>query len=295
MSLEQRGGRVYYYDARRVNGRVVKTYAGSGNAAALLARFDALDREHSRLKAADRRRRDERTAATTAKLRKWLARVDAVVGGAMTAAGWHRPKRGEWRKKRGATMTTLAPTTDAAPSWVSADLRRVAGELDPAVEAKAAKGDRSVADAVAAFLDRPAAVALYGDIGRHVLLRWVRRYAGDNLLLEGALMRQAADLRERLAGPSPSAVELLVAERVVLAWVFAGWAEYQYAALVHELSVKQAEHQLRRMEMANRHLLSACKTLAKVRRARLPEVLALVNLNPMQSESAHSRLTETSL
>jgi hypothetical protein len=73
---------------------------------------------------------------------------------------------------------------------------------------------------------------------------------------------------------------VLLAERVVLAWLFLSWCEDQYAAQLERLSWQESECHTRRIEMAHRSLMSACRTLAKVRRAKLPDVLALVNVSP---------------
>ena len=78
-------------------------------------------------------------------------------------------------------------------------------------------------------------------------------------------------------------LDTLLAERVVLAWLFVHWCEYQYAAQLAKLTWKQSEFHTRRIEMGHRNLLSACRTLAKVKKAKLPDVLALVNVTPPAS------------
>ena len=40
----------------------------------------------------------------------------------------------------------------------------------------------------------------------------------------------------------------------------------------------QAKFHFQRIEMANRNLLAACRTLAKVKKAKLPDVLAVVSV-----------------
>jgi hypothetical protein len=275
MAVEWRNGRAYFYTSQRVGGRVVRKYGGSGQAAVLIGQLAVIERGERVQTAFERKDREARAARLDAKLRAWLARADGLVAAVLQAAGWHRPKRGDWRRKRGAVMN--APVGD---TWDLTAIARAAGALDKETEAKAAKGDKTTLAAVERYLDNPAAVALYGDIGRHALHRWVRRYAGDNLVYQEALLRQARELRERLAGPTPTALDLIVAERVVLAWVFAGWADWQYASCAGDLTIKQADHHLRRVELANRHLLRACRTLASVRRAKLPDVLALVQVRP---------------
>lgn len=275
MALETRKGRTYYYTSERVGGRVVKRYWGGGPAAPAMATLDRLAREERLDATAAVARRRKRNA----KLRGWLEGVARAVGAALTTAGWHQHKR-EWRKKRGATMGQIATTGPLR--WSGPELARDAGDLDKATADKAAKGDTSVVRAVDEFLRKPAAVALWGDIGRRLLQRWVRQYAGSCLTTERAMLAFAADLRDRLAGPNPDALAQLVAERVVIAWVAAAVVEHRYAALLDKLLTLHAQHKLflAQVELMHRNLTSACRTLAKVRRAHLPDVVALVNVNP---------------
>src|SRR5262249_48738237 len=115
MGLECRNGRVYYYSSQRVGRTVVRRYWGSGDLARTIAKLDAITRERRKLRSLQRKDRAARLIGRTAKLRDWLTRMNGVVAEAMTAAGWHLHNRGEWRRKRGATMTTVATTTQ--PRW----------------------------------------------------------------------------------------------------------------------------------------------------------------------------------
>jgi hypothetical protein len=89
MSLEKRGNRSYYYRGKRVNGRFVKEYVARGEEAEALARRDAEER-------ARRKRLEE--------IERNLDQLDEVcnelVEAWMYACGYHRPKRGPWRKRR---------------------------------------------------------------------------------------------------------------------------------------------------------------------------------------------------
>jgi hypothetical protein len=283
LALEFRNGRVYYYASERIGRSVIKRYGASGSLAYALSIFDATGREERKLRAEGRADRVNRLARIRAKLRKWLARVNSLVADALVAEGWHQHNRGEWRRKRGKAMTTGAATI--RPRWHGPELAQLAGTMDPVTAKKAAKGDRSVIAAVEAFLDRPAAVILWGDMGRRVLERWVEKYAGSCRMTERALLRFAADLRERLAGPNPDALVQLVAERVVIGWVALSYFEHQYAG-TDKLTVSLHEFYLARIEMAHRSLMSACRTLAKIKRARLPDLLALVNVAPQVPTAA---------
>jgi hypothetical protein len=279
MALEYRSGGVYYYRSRREGDRVVREYAGCGRVAELAAelhRLDARRRALARRDEADRLGECRREAGL---VRAVLSRADHLVAAVLTAAGWHRHNR-EWRKRRGATMA--ADLATVLQTWVPGELiARAAGGLDRPTMEGATKGDASTKAAVEKYLDNPAAVALWGDAGRELLGAWVARLAGRNLIAEEAVFRFASDLRARLVGPNPDVLVRLVAERVVVAWVALGYFERWYAlAVAKDLSFKQHRHHQRTVDFAHRQFLAAARALAKVRRSKLPDVLALVNVNP---------------
>ena len=101
MAWEPRNGRGSYYTrSKRLNGRVVREYVGTGLVGEMAAAEDAERRSD----------REERRALRSAR-RKDLENVDALVGrcwegasGLATAvlvdSGFYRHHRGEWRKRR---------------------------------------------------------------------------------------------------------------------------------------------------------------------------------------------------
>jgi hypothetical protein len=278
MALEHRNGRVYYYTSRRIGGRVRRVYGGSGACAELAALLDDDARERRKQATVRIRLRIDAARDDNTKYRRWFAEAAGVIAEALVRAGWHLVRR-QWRKRRGMTVNVPAQQVGEL-SWVASELSAQAGKLAEETREKANKQDKAALKVVDAFLDHPAARALWGDLGRHVLAQWADLYAGKNETMKRAVLRFASDLRSNLAGENPSALDVLLAERVVLAWLFANWSEYQYAGLAAGLSIKETELHLKRIEMANRNLLAAARTLAKVKRAKLPDLLALVNVNP---------------
>ncbi len=283
MAIEMRNGMPYYYTSRRIGSRVVREYQGCGLRANLSAESDemtrngrTIDRDLERLRRAKRQR-------INAKLRKWLVRINATVAQAMLANGWHQHNR-EWRRKRGNAMGTLATTDAARSTWVLSELGAMAGKLNADVIVKARKGARSMLPEIDGFLDNPAATALYGDIGRHVLHKWVILQAGEDILRRQAMLRFASDMRTRLAGANPTALDYLLAERVVLTWTFLNFCDIQYIASIEKLTADRSQFHFKRIEMANRNLMAACRTLAKVKKAKLPDVLAVVNVTVGEAE-----------
>ncbi len=110
MGWETRRGKGRYYTrSRKVNGRVVREYIGTGEFAALIAECDATERaERARERAAEATKRLE-----LAELRALTAPLEAAGEGlaraALVAAGFRRHHRGEWRKRRGAQANETTP------------------------------------------------------------------------------------------------------------------------------------------------------------------------------------------
>jgi len=94
-----RDGR-YYYRSRREGGRVISEYLGAGVVGAAAARRE----ERRRTQAAAELERDraarEEARQLEATLRDLARASDELLAEALTAAGYHRHHRGEWRLRR---------------------------------------------------------------------------------------------------------------------------------------------------------------------------------------------------
>jgi hypothetical protein len=95
-----RGGR-YYTRSRKVGGRVVREYVGGGIVGDLAARRDAVARAERAAEEATIRGDRGRYGAAETSLTEVSEAVDLIVRAALLAAGYHRHRRGEWRKRRG--------------------------------------------------------------------------------------------------------------------------------------------------------------------------------------------------
>ena len=90
----------YYTRSRKVAGRVVREYVGTGAVAELAAAADALRRADRRAAAEVRRAEQARWAEATAPLLELSRAVDVVVRAALLAAGYRQHSRSSWRKRR---------------------------------------------------------------------------------------------------------------------------------------------------------------------------------------------------
>ena len=94
-----RGG-CYYTRSRKAGGRVGREYVGAGRVAELAAETDAIEREKRLRHASALRQEKAELAALDAVLKVLAERTELVARAALLAAGFHRHKRGEWRRRR---------------------------------------------------------------------------------------------------------------------------------------------------------------------------------------------------
>lgn len=88
-----------------------------------------------------------------------------------------------------------------------------------------------------------------------------------------AFKEELNDLAAEFAGPSPTAVELVLAQTAAISWLACRMHEIHYASAVTAeggMTLTQSEHAQRRIDRAHRRLLTTVRTLATVRRLAIP-------------------------
>lgn len=99
----------------------------------------------------------------------------------------------------------------------------------------------------------------------------VRALSGANTVQRDAVLGRLWALRRELSGPTPSPLERLLVDRVVLGWLAVAFAEGTYhRAIERGLGHVDDEFHQRRVERAQRRYLAAVKALAQVRRLGVP-------------------------
>jgi hypothetical protein len=91
----------YYTRSRKVNGRVVREYVGTGRLAELAAELDAIKRQEREAERSARKAERQELETLDESLEKLNDLADLVARAALLAAGYRQHKRGEWRKQRG--------------------------------------------------------------------------------------------------------------------------------------------------------------------------------------------------
>jgi hypothetical protein len=100
----------YYTRSKKVNGRVVREYVGTGQLAALVAQMDALERRKREVERDALRAERAEVEALDAPLEELDDLAELLARAALVAAGFHQHKRGEWRRRR-----EVAPLIDPMP------------------------------------------------------------------------------------------------------------------------------------------------------------------------------------
>ncbi len=96
----QRGGR-YYTRSKKVHGRVIREYVGTGLVGELAAAADERERAERQAQQAAWRAECERIESAIAPLEEFCDVVETLARASLLLAGYHRHHRGEWRRKRG--------------------------------------------------------------------------------------------------------------------------------------------------------------------------------------------------
>lgn len=149
------------------------------------------------------------------------------------------------------------------PEKRSADSEEEYGALD-----RAARRDESALPGVREMLDeRPQEYLDLGDLARLTQRSQIAHITGKDLLFRELLTRKAEALREEVAGPNPSPLERLLAERVVMCWLQLYYAELKYTEDEWaNTSWTQEEWHQKRIDRLQRRYTAAIKSLAQVRR-----------------------------
>ncbi len=96
----QRGGR-YYTRSKKIGGRVIREYVGTGFVGQLAAAADERERAQRQAQQAAWRAEQEQIESAIAPLEKFCEVVETLAQASLLLAGYHRHHRGEWRRKRG--------------------------------------------------------------------------------------------------------------------------------------------------------------------------------------------------
>lgn len=157
-----------------------------------------------------------------------------------------------------------------------------------AIVERAQSGDETAMPALREMLDRVPSIreVLGADLDRTVEYSISKSLGGENnLAFREAMKRKLAALRKELEGPTPSATERLLVDRIIACWLQVQEADLRYAQS-GDCSFKQADYHQRRQNSAHWRFLSALKTLAMVRKMGLPVLQLNIGRNQVNVANA---------
>jgi tetratricopeptide (TPR) repeat protein len=301
----ERGRQLYYTRSRRVGDRVIREYLGTGVLAQLAAKTDALDRLRRREEAKAWRAECEGLEATDKALGELYEAVEILTRATLLSASYHQHK-GEWRRKRSVDKETpkreeqgvVVPAGKASTPTKGEEVTRSRSELSNELRSLLAQANERDEEAPRlirrALEETPDSAQILSNIVAKKAERiFVKKLCGDDLLLKEALSLQLETMREEVAGPDPSPLERLLAERVIACWLQLQHAEAAYAANLGKPTTAQSEYHQRRLDRVQRRFLAAIRTLAQVRKLLKP-TLTQINVGQQQVNVAAERLESDS-
>jgi hypothetical protein len=300
MAWMTKGSRAYEIRSVRRGRKVTSQYVGGGSISAESALF-------FRQLEADRR------AERAAKRAEWEAERDQLVEAewltietdaayhelaeaALYATGHHRPSRGRWRKRR--TMASNIQATPTDPPLVSeAEMGDLLDRLDRA-DGEEKKNLQNHTHQGIQLLLKHARLGVEAAVPalRVMLARRPQRFgtmeiftfaakamanvaASNDSFLTDVLLREIRRTASEVAGPNPTAVERLLAERVALTWFDAHQADCKFLEATggEGCSIAKADYLGRLRDRSNSRFLAACRSLAVVRKLALPTLQVHLN------------------
>lgn len=99
----------YYFRARRVKGRIVKTYCGAGLRGQIAEMEDREAREDRQARSEKRRRSLAYLDGLSSRVEAFSALTDTLLQAILQESGYRQHKRGEWRRRRGGIKQPCDP------------------------------------------------------------------------------------------------------------------------------------------------------------------------------------------
>jgi hypothetical protein len=129
------------------------------------------------------------------------------------------------------------------------------------------KGDEKAVPAIRKILDETPDLAWSSrNIGKMSERLLINEMTGEDLLAKEMIEHQLELMRSEIAGEGPSALELLLAERIVATWLQVQLFESHYASGLGKHTLAQGNYYQKRLDRTHRNHLSAIRTLAQIRK-----------------------------
>jgi hypothetical protein len=276
MAWEQRGTTKVYYRSKRLNGRVIKKYYGTGRTAQLayeedLRKQEAIEQERAmrkEIQALDQQTNSVRDMTRT------ITNAHFLLG------GYHQHHRGEWRKQRQQIITCtgdtfMLPQTQEQKKLLIEDIESLVQQ--------AMRGDESTLPAIKQFLDN--APYLWQDVfsvTKKVEKAWITTIAQQNLFTQEALIREVSELKKLLQAEYSSTLESLVIESICTCFLAYKQAELTASQQLQHYGTALTQAQQNHLTACQKRYLLAVKELARIRQLLTPRNTTVLNIANQQ-------------
>jgi hypothetical protein len=153
-------------------------------------------------------------------------------------------------------------------------------------------GDEEALARMDTVLERiPSIARKFGNLNVIVEEGFVERVSSNSPFRQKSLRITLEDMREELAGPDPSPLEKLGAERVASCWLQLHYAELIYNQNLPKLTLSEDDYYQKRLDRLHKRYLSAMRSLAQVRKLLKPKV-AQINIGEKQQINTGSAALE---
>jgi hypothetical protein len=172
------------------------------------------------------------------------------------------------KKVRGYRQVGSSPPDLAAMGKAELEERRETVVRLHDLIGEAEKGDDKVVPAIRVILNETPDLAWglrnIGKMAERLLIKEMTRE--EDLLGKQMMEHQLDSMRSEIAGEDPSALELLLTERIVATWLQVQLFESLYASGLGKHTLAQGNYYQKRLDRAHRNHLSAIRTLAQIRK-----------------------------
>jgi hypothetical protein len=146
---------------------------------------------------------------------------------------------------------------------------------------RAKSGDRAALPRLRQYLSaNPTLWKGPGNVALQAQAAWINLIAGPNLHFRECVARQINEMKQDLAGPSPSPLEAMLIERLITSWLQLGYLEAREAQ-VDEKSEKWFALKMQRQALAERQFRGAMHALVTLRQLSAKPITVELHQHPV--------------
>jgi len=295
MAWDKRG---YYYRKRRRGKQVISIYLGRDSAAKALACMDMEARQEAASCRTNLEAEHKKYQALDKPLIAYNNGVSAVFERTLKAAGYYKHKRSEWRKRRNIHGDHIMPKSAKSIIKPGVDSGL---ETNPskAVTDKLINESHSdktscqqLMDVFEAFGATRELAQLY-DQAALAKMALINATHPDDLLAQQASRKHLELMKRELAGPNPTPLECLLADRIALCWAHVNFYERIILQNSTEMTIPTGDYFRKSLDQAHKRFLSATRELSLLR--KMQPALVQVNIGQNQVNMAQGDVAQVNV